>query len=269
MVRVLTLAMIQVLLVACVTGSPTVTAAHTPGEATGAPRPGGADPANCTVAPRSLAELRDLAGNAADRDPPFEETTPVPPSALPSGEPADPGTVAEITAVVEQFMACLNALDVLRTFALVSDDLIPRMVTDADLSPEDVAVSTPDPAPQEHWIKLGEIDGVRVLADGRVGALVTAAPPDNDDPVFMIFTHTEDRWLIDDVLPVEVEHEERSAEPTETSSRSPRSAVTIIDSPAGAEGAALSVSGGLWESPEAADMRRAGNFPWDGGVAAM
>ena len=57
-------------------------------------------------------------------------------------------------------------------------------------------------------IGLHAIQDVQVLADGRVGALVTLVDPEapmleDADRRFVIFVETGDRWLIDEVIELE------------------------------------------------------------------
>jgi len=83
------------------------------------------DPAECMVEPRSADELRALFREAAatpvaDAAPGGSPTPAVPPE----GDPADEQTVAEINAAWREFIACINAGDLPRVFALLSDDKV-------------------------------------------------------------------------------------------------------------------------------------------------
>src|SRR5215208_4636808 len=87
-----------------------------------------ASAAECTVAPRSEDELRALFREAA--------ATPIPtslelaasptPAIAPTGDSADEQTVAEISAIWREFIACISAGDQARMFALFSDDMVLR-----------------------------------------------------------------------------------------------------------------------------------------------
>ncbi|MGH2534945.1 MAG: hypothetical protein ACRDJW_22015 [Thermomicrobiales bacterium] len=179
--------------------------------------PGPTDPAACTVAPRTLPELRQLivdAGQAGAT--PSSEPSPVSLSALPTGEPADIETIAAITATVEQFMACINAGDALRFVAFVSDDFLRTVAADLGFVLDDTTeLQTPAPLDEDEWTRLGEVTAARVLPDGRVGAVIIPAPPD-DEPVFFIFVEEGDRWLIDGFVEIEDEDVDCCADSTTT-----------------------------------------------------
>jgi hypothetical protein len=160
--------------------------------------PSPTDPSACTVEPRSLPELEQLIAEGGRTGEPPSEVTPVAIADLPAGEPADVETIAAITAATEQVMACINAGDFLRLLALFSDNAVRTFASDLGDSPEDLAaLSTPEPTPEDEWVTLGEVTAARVLPDGRVGAVIYPAPPNDDDPAFFIFVQVGDRWLVD------------------------------------------------------------------------
>src|SRR4051812_32130925 len=89
-------------------------------------------PTPCTVQPRTEAEVAALVaaatatpGAAAGRDPDGWADRP---ADLPQGEPADPETVAAVTAAAREFAGCLNATDFPRWLALMTDRLLPEAV---------------------------------------------------------------------------------------------------------------------------------------------
>ena len=82
--------------------------------------------AECTVAPRSEDELRALFREVAATpvlDSPAASPTPAVP---PPGDPADAQTVAEVNATWRLYIACLNAGDQARMFAVLSDAMVRR-----------------------------------------------------------------------------------------------------------------------------------------------
>jgi hypothetical protein len=156
----------------------------------------------CQVAPRSVESLAMLVGTpaAAEATPGVGGIEPIP---LPEGTPADAATVDGINATLRELGACRNAGDRLRELALYTDDYFRRVIArQGPYSPEVLAsLSTPQP-PQETGIVLARPDDVRVLADGRVGALLLL-PGEARDAVsypFFVFARHGDRWLLDEVL---------------------------------------------------------------------
>jgi ketosteroid isomerase-like protein len=166
------------------------------------------DPAECRVAPRSLASLQAL----ETTPPPAPTAVTWPPDVpseadLPQGPPADPATARAIAAVAREYVACVNAWDLPRLLALVSDDSLRRSVAaEGPITAEEYAeMATPYPADPAGWATLLAVRDARVLADGRVGAvLVVRHPHPGGEAVvtFFVFARTGDRWLIDDSIGV-------------------------------------------------------------------
>ena len=172
-----------------------------------------ADPALCTVEPRSTEELLDLwfpaegspvaEATGAEDEPPTEVTIPV-------GAPVDDEAVmAGVTATVHEVFSCFEAGDVLRAYALFTDDLArqfgpepgtPREEAEAFLAGGFPEEATPDgeavggDVPEEFQIVA--VTDVMDLADGRVGAFVV----DEEGTAYVIFEQTGDRWLVDEVI---------------------------------------------------------------------
>jgi hypothetical protein len=158
-------------------------------------------PSECTVAPRSEDELRALFRQAA--------ATPIPASleasptsaVAPTGTPADARTVAEVTAVWRQYLACISAGDQPRIFALLSDAMVLRqfLVDRAFGVTEDALfeylAATPVPIVPEHPVPFEPFSEVLLLDDGRVAAVGTGEQGKGD---VRIFVKQGDRWLIDD-----------------------------------------------------------------------
>jgi hypothetical protein len=156
--------------------------------------------AECTVEPRSEDELRALFREAAATpvlDSPEASPTP---AVAPTGDPADEQTVAEISATWRQFIACINAGDQARMFALFSDDMVRRQlfvdiafgVTEDALF--DFLAATPVPLPDPSVPVVAFADA-RVLGDGRVAVV---GPGELGRGDVRIFVKEGDRWLIDD-----------------------------------------------------------------------
>ena len=171
------------------------------------------DPAECRVAPRSSDEVLPLlTGTPAAGTPPAAASpaagrlSAVPSEAqLPAGEPADEATVAGIVATVRELIACNNAGEFTRVLAFYTDDLI-RAAFGADpAAAAQVAASfaTPPPAAQVLRTELLDVRGVRVLPDGRVGAVVEDRDPQRTVVFFLVFVRAGDRWLVDGQVDVQ------------------------------------------------------------------
>jgi hypothetical protein len=168
------------------------------------------DPAECRVALRSPASIAALIGTPASGGP---DATPDPvlmrvdrENELPQGRPADAETVTAIVEVERQLVACNNAGDLPRILALLTDDAA-RMLLGFPI--ENVAgvetvadqVATPaSPLDPDEWIALFPVRDVRVLTDGRVGAIVETAYAGVLETVaqtvFHFYERVDGRWRI-------------------------------------------------------------------------
>jgi hypothetical protein len=113
--------------------------------------------------------------------------------ALPPGVPADSATAKAIQEMEWQFAACYNAGDFRRASALWTKDLLHSFLF--PLNPDDIASLTASPTPlSEPHEKIGlDVRGVRILPDGRLGAVVDWCGEVN----LHIYTQVEGRWLTD------------------------------------------------------------------------
>ena len=174
-------------------------------QATPAAGPEALDPALCRVAPRPLAYFEQFLatpGARSTRMPPAAATATVPP-----GEPAPPATVAGVTTTVRELYACLNAGDNLRAATLFTDAYFERLFSQfGRLPPEELAVFAvpPRPAPERLWTRLVAVRDVRLLADGRIGAVVVTddpvGPPTEPEARFFVFVEADGRFLIDEPI---------------------------------------------------------------------
>lgn len=167
------------------------------------------DPALCQVTPRSEATLLPLLSGTPAAAP---AATDLPASVtaedqLPSGTPADAATAAAITATARELIACNNAGDFGRVFAFYTDEFIRRAFGGDPTAKEQVPalLATPAaPLPPEARTTLLDVRGVRVLADGRVGAVIEDRNPQRTAAFFAILVRAGDRWLVDgqiDIVP--------------------------------------------------------------------
>ena len=137
------------------------------------PTPGpNVSPSECIVEGRPLTFLRDLVSQ------PVPETTPEPVEGVPDGAPVDAQTRAEVTATIRQLVACVNAGDLLRSFALYDEAYLRRLVDPDGILEPDVAdeivltFATPTPVEPERQTLLLSIPLMRQMSDGRVAVVV-------------------------------------------------------------------------------------------------
>lgn len=147
-------------------------------------------PEACTVTPRTIESLQAI----VDRPAPDGTDVRVNVRFAPGdGEAANEDTTSQVTDVVYQLAACFNAGDLLRVYALFSDDgLRPA------LFPEDIAAAetlTPEPLDEANRFIEPIVWDVRVQEEDRVTALV-----DFDGEIALITFEWDDeldRYLID------------------------------------------------------------------------
>lgn len=136
---------------------------------------------------------------------PYEGVTGIEASMLPEGgEPADPGTVDEITRTLEGLVACINAGNPEGGIGWTSDDYWKRRNAFGLESTPDVP-QTFRPMmymPGEEAV-VPEVDNAQTFPDGRVGAIVRPgfdAPDYSYD--YMVFVQQDGQWLIDEAVHV-------------------------------------------------------------------
>jgi len=152
----------------------------------------------CSVEPRPLDDLLSI-WYGPDSDASFSSRQFRSEAELPQGEAADAATVAEIDAVAQEWAACLNAGDYARYYALLTDYLARSSAVQAG-TPRDrvraVVSRTPVPMPAGSEVAVGPAREVRVLADGRVGALFDLQRGGDTDVVFIVFEQQAGRWRL-------------------------------------------------------------------------
>jgi hypothetical protein len=156
-------------------------------------------PAACQVAPRSPDELAAIVAAAS----PVPEFRSVDVAAdLPRGEPADAETAAAITDAAREFAGCLNAADYPRLLALMSERSIGGVVEQwGGLAGLLAETGTPSAdAGGTHVIKRVVVSWVRVLPDGRVGAVVEWKGKNVGEANFEIFVWDGGRWRLDEEI---------------------------------------------------------------------
>lgn len=175
-------------------------AAGAAAQATPLPLPATPNPAECAVKPRTIAEMRRLAAGPATPPavPPIIGPRPYTP---PSGTPADAATVAAVTATMRELYACLNGGNPLAAAALMTPEWIAAQFSSGTTAEAQLRAlpATPQPLPPQFRIAVRAVRGVRVLPDGRVGAIVeiVLGPRGGVRDDWVVFAAQGGRWLID------------------------------------------------------------------------
>jgi hypothetical protein len=175
------------------------------------------DPAECQVEPRTVEQLEAIPAKIISKPRQVPASTPL--SAL-TGEPADTATMDAVMMAERKLVACLNAQDALRAYALYTNDGLVRLFDyalpmdpagdwtfewDPDFS--DLRLP-PTPLPQSQRLALLSVEDIRILQDGRVMATVTISQAPLSAVMFGIPTGTAvvhifqpgARYLIDEFI---------------------------------------------------------------------
>src|SRR5688572_25958396 len=151
----------------------------------------------------AVAAAFDAAGSPAV-EPSAGEPAAVP-FVMPAGRPVDDETLVGIVATAQELLACENAGNWLSAFALFSDSFLTHGVVAlvGDRSQLDGMARPPVPLPAGQRAALLAVEDVRLLPDGRVGALVHADSPRDsrsEEVAYVTFTASGERWLVDSVV---------------------------------------------------------------------
>lgn len=123
---------------------------------------------------------------------------------VPEGAPVPPDIEEGVRSVVREYVACQNSGELLRAYALYSDDYLARLFTRQGVWSRAAydGLATPMPNGEDQPTAILGIRDVRRLPDGRVGATVTITYASIPMPktFFVTFVRTEDGWAIDDIL---------------------------------------------------------------------
>lgn len=161
-------------------------------------------PDACVIEPRDEAEFLALLGTPSVDEQQGQARAPEPTIVpVPVGSPADGDVRDAISATVHELYACFNSGDVLRAFALLTDQYLEGFAANQALTPEDVAFFLEDPAPPPLMAqtRVLAVTDISVLADGRVGAfIVTDQELSGTDTAYTVFSQQEGRWLIDESI---------------------------------------------------------------------
>jgi hypothetical protein len=172
----------------------------------GTPTPESNGASCASIEPRDAAFFQTLAATPAadpEQQPTGQEdgaATPAP-FAMPEGQPAESAVVAEVTSLFEHLIACINAGDYLRVYALYSDEYLVRNLSADTINSLD---ATPAPTQESMQSAFGGVLDARQLEDGRIAALVTTRTAQSGDLLlFAVLRRDGERWLIDEERLVE------------------------------------------------------------------
>ena len=158
----------------------------------------------CDVDPANPDRVLEIVGEAVD-DPSAvldNEATPVPAGTdVVTGDDAD-----AVVALGYQFTACLNANDLLRATALLSDDLLKRAAYEIVGSIEELGEGTPVPVDEEDQMAITKTSAVTRLDDGRLAFSIGFGYVYPDDPnesvtegyIQFIAVDEQGSWKLDD-----------------------------------------------------------------------
>jgi hypothetical protein len=165
------------------------------------------------IEPRDPASFEGMQGTpgaddaAGDEGADPEPASPTP-FTMPEGEPADEAAIADVAHVYEQLIACLNAGDFLRAYALYTDEYLLRNLSEEALGE---LAATPSPVEESMQSEFGGVLEAVLLEDSRIAALVTVSNPQTGDIIIQsILTRDGDRLRIEDEAVVEAESTETS-----------------------------------------------------------
>jgi plastocyanin len=153
------------------------------------------DPAQCQVEPRAVEDIEQLLTASAEG---AEATPDAAQAGATEGEDADEATVEAVTATYRELVACLNAGEYLRVYALYTDDYVQRYLAESGQTVEQLQ-ATPSPDQQQATALVGVSD-VRQIEGDRVAARVETADPTVEGTIVIdaILVRQDDRYLIDD-----------------------------------------------------------------------
>ncbi len=162
------------------------------------------DPAQCQVEPRAVEDIEQLVGGSAEG---AEATPDAAQAGAMEGEDADEATVEAVTATYRELVACLNAGEYLRVYALYTDNYVRRYFAESGQTLEQLQ-ATPAPDQQQATALVGVID-VRQLEGDRVAVRVETADQAAEGTIVIdaILVRQDDRYLIDDETVVDAPQE--------------------------------------------------------------
>lgn len=158
------------------------------------------DPVDCTVEPRSMDSLLAISGTPPPMRTPVSISTPG--LQVPEADPADPETVAAVTDMIHELIACQNAGDFLRTSAFYTDNVLWFFESQQPMPAEQKIAQfggTPVPLPPEQAIAVS-VGEVSVLPGGEVIAVVERHLPVGTATIVYVLVQQDGHYLVDRAL---------------------------------------------------------------------
>lgn len=160
-------------------------------------------PEMCTVTPRADDEINSLTALTAEDGPAGE--------LIPADDPdVSNATRDAVTTTITETIACLNAGDIPRATALLTDSAVGRAFS-AGRKP----IETPSPVPEDERIEVASLSNFTTLSGDRVAVQVTVRDPhgalepltptfsasDEIQEVTVVLVRSGSGWNIDEIRP--------------------------------------------------------------------
>lgn len=164
-------------------------------------------PDECTIEPREAQLFLDGVGQRAPATPLPLPGTPAAAFTVPDGDPVTPEIEAAVAATVRESIACRNANQMLRAYALFTEPMFVSLFGGpATIDPEIRALIQQGDElgalPKRQRVALLQLSEVGLRPDGRIGAIVTTGTVDRIFQDYLVFAYdsASGRWLIDEVV---------------------------------------------------------------------
>lgn len=164
-------------------------------------------PGECMIEPREPQFFPVGVGHVAPATPLPLPATPAAAFVVPDSDPVTPEIEAAVTATVRESIACRNANQMLRAYALFTEPMIGSLFGGpATIDPEIRALIQQGddlgPLPKRQRVALLQVSEVGHRPDGRIGAIVTTGTVDRIFQDYLVFAYesASGRWLIDEVV---------------------------------------------------------------------
>jgi len=164
-------------------------------------------PEECTVEPRAFPMFPAAVGQREPATPLPLPATPEPAFVVPDGDPVTPDIEAGVLATVRESIACRNANQMLRAYALFREPMLVSLFGGpATVDPEIRALIRQgdelDPLPRRQRVALLQASQIAHRPDGRIGVIVTTGTVDRIFQDYLILTYdaASRRWLIDEAV---------------------------------------------------------------------
>jgi hypothetical protein len=166
-------------------------------------------PDECMIEPREEPLFAAGEGQRTPATPLPLPATPGPVFTIPDSDPVTADIEGAVTATVRESIACRNANQMLRAYALFTEPMVVSMFGGpATVDPEIRAlIARGDelgPLPRRQRVALLQLSDVGHRPDGRVGAIVTTGTVDRIFQDYLVFAYdgASGRWLIDEAVPL-------------------------------------------------------------------